>query len=187
MKKLFSILILSICLIQLPVFATSEDSVENNYLKIDRTEKQLKSRLGNIYNGYEFTIQNLAQENITIKRTEFWYNANGTVAFLSVKKDNKTAASQTFEKGKKYASRTLGLSLILYGIAAPFSAIKNDIGNANAENEAKSFDLITLNNKTIEPNEKITIKTMAMKRHRPVFKLIFINPITDEYMNMILK
>lgn len=188
MKKIFAV-IHFFMLLCLPVFANSfdENTSENDYLKIEKNTKQLKTRLSNLYDGYEYTIKNLYEKPVVIRRVDIWYNASGKVAYLSVKKTNRQAASETFSKGKKCAVRTLGLSLIPYAIAAPFSAIGNDIGNANAEKEANLFDKKQITNYTLNPKEKVLIKTMAMKRHSPVFKLIFTNPITDENMEMFLK
>lgn len=175
--------------ISLPVWANSADKNfdENDYLQIEKTTKQLKSRLSSTYDGYEYLVKNVYAQPVIIKRIDIWYNATGKVAYLSVKKTNKTAAGETFAKGKKYAVRTLGLSLIPYAIAAPFSAICNDIGNSNAEKESEEYDKKQIVDYIIKPSEKLSIKTMAMKRHSPVFKLIFVNPITDENMEMFLK
>lgn len=175
--------------ISLGAFADSKDKNidENDYLKIEKFSKPLKSRLSNVYDGYEYMIKNNYDKPVLIKRIDIWYNASGKVAYLSVKKSNKTAATETFSKGKKYASRTLGLSLIPYAFAVPFSAIMNDIGNANAEKEAEYFDKKQISDYIVNPKEKLVIKTMAMKRHSPVFKLIFVNPITDEKMEMLVK
>lgn len=186
-KYLLIIVIACLFVLQIQTLAQPINTEENNYLKITRNQKQLKSKLSYNYDGYEFEIKNIGNEDITIKTISIWYNANAKVAYLSIKKDNKTAAKETFAKGKKLALRTFGLSLIPYGIAAPFSAIKNDIVNCNAEKEATNFDKKISDNHTLQKGETISIKTMAMKKYTPIFKLTFINPITDENMDMFLK
>ena len=187
-KKLLTILFICIIL-NLPASARVNETnhIENNYVKIEKKQICLKSRLSTVYNGYIYNITNISDNIILIKKIDIWSNASGKVAYLSVKKTNKTAASETFTKGKKYAVKTLGLALIAYGIASPFSAIANGIGNSNAENEANEFDKKNIIDYKLKSNETLTIKTMAMKRHSPVFKLIFVNPITDENMDLLLK
>jgi len=167
--------------------ATFADTVENDYLKIEKNHKQLRSRLSTTYDGYVYTVKNIYEKPITIKYIDIWYNASGKVAYLSVKKTNKTAVRDIFDKGKKYGVRTIGLSYIPCLFVAPFAAISNDIGNTNAEKEAEDFDKKQVTNVTLKPTEKISIKTMAMRRHSPVFKLIFVNPITDENMDLLVK
>lgn len=188
MKKIIILLSLFLFFCQCCLANNDIDNVaENNYLKITKEKKFLKSRLNTLYDGYEYCIKNITDGNVVIKRIDIWSNASAKVAYLSVKQTNKTAAAQTFEKGKKYAVRTLGLSLIAYGFASPFSAISNDIGNTNAEKEANFYDKQNIIDYKLKPNESIHIKTMAMKRHSPVFKLIFVNPITDDNMDILLK
>lgn len=188
MKKLITFVCLFLISSQY-VFASGDivNSTENNYLSVNKKQCLLKSRLNNLYFGYDYKIKNISNDNVLIKRIDIWSNASSKVAYLSVKKTNKTAISETLSKGKKYAVRTLGLSLIAYGIASPFSAIANDVGNTNAEKEANEYDKENIFDYKLKPNEVLRIKTMAMKRHSPVFKLVFVNPITDENMDLLLK
>ena len=65
MKKIFAV-INFFMLLCLPVFANSfdENTSENDYLKIEKNTKQLKTRLSNLYDGYEYTIKNLFRQNV---------------------------------------------------------------------------------------------------------------------------
>ena len=81
MKKLL-IIILLFMFISLGAFADSKDKNidENDYLKIEKFSKPLKSRLSNVYDGYEYMIKNIYDKPVLIKRIDIWYNASGKVA-----------------------------------------------------------------------------------------------------------
>lgn len=169
--------------VSLPVFASQLTSDENNYLKVTLNDKKLHSRLAQKYDGYEYTIYNVYNEPVKIQSINIWNNANAAVAYLSVKKTGKETSNNVMSKGVKYALPTLSLSVFASGAAVPFCLLSNRTGNNNAQKEAANFDTKPKEAFVINPGEKRVIKTMAMKKHSPVFNMIFLNPITDENMD----
>lgn len=185
LSKLIKILTI-ICIstnILLPAVAQQLTVDQNNYLKVTLNDKKLHSKLANKYDGYEYTIYNVYNEPVKIQSITIWNNANAAVAYLSVRKTGKETANEVLSKGAKYALPTLSLSLISSGIVIPFCVLGNRTINNNAQKEAANFDTKPKEAFTIAPGEKKVIKTMAMKKHSPVFNMIFLNPITDENMD----
>lgn len=158
MKKITTLIIFSFFIICSSLIAFAQTKIEeNDYLKIECTPKQLQSRLGEIYIGYEYKIKNIYIEPITIRKVNIIGNANAQVAYLSVKK------------------------------IPSFFAISTKIGNKNAENEANNFDIILKNETIVKPNQVIILKTMALNGHLPSLRLTYKNPLTDEDMDLYLK
>ena len=180
--KLFLILTFGLNIIQ-PVIAGQIAYDENNYVKVTLNEKKLHSRLAQKYDGYEYTIHNIYNEPVKIQSINIWNNANAAVAYLSVKQSGKETAGSVMKKGLKYAVPTLSLSVIATGAAVPFCVFGNRTGNNNAQKEALNFDTKPKESFILQAGEKRIVKTMAMKKHSPVFTMIFLNPITDENMD----
>lgn len=183
-KLILSLILICFCFnVSLTVFAGQLTSDENNYLKVTLNDKKLHGRLAQKYDGYEYTIYNVYNEPVKIQSISIWNNANAAVAYLSVKKTGKETANAVMSKGFKYALPTLSLSVLASGAAVPFCVLSNRTGNNNAEKEATNFDTKPKEAFVINPGEKRVIKTMAMKKHSPVFSMTFLNPITDENMD----
>lgn len=180
--KIFTIICIGANIL-LPASAEQLMADQNNYLKVTLNDKKLHSKLAKKYDGYEYTIHNVYNEPVKIQSITIWNNANAAVAYLSVKKTGKETANEVLSKGAKYVLPTLSLSLISSGIAVPFCVLGNRTINNNAQKEAENFDTKPKEAFIIEPGEKKVIKTMAMKKHSPVFNMIFLNPITDENMD----
>ena len=169
--------------IQTATCAQTEVKVsENNYLKIERKQEILNSRLSEKYNGYEYNIVNKYDETVIIKNINFRDNANAQIAYLSVKKAKEDIKAEAFEKANKNSIKTLGLSYITTIAILPFKQIGNNIGNRNAQNESQEYDKKSCYEIKLEPNKNIQLKTMALKNYKPKLKLIYKNPITDENM-----
>ncbi len=185
MKKIF----LSVCVIILcithtaPAFSTVKE-VENNYIIAQRETKQLHSKLKTSYTGYEYAIKNIYSKPVQIQTINVWDNASATVAYLSVKTSSKQAAVNTISKGASYALPTLTLSFWGGLIASPFSAAKNSISNKNALKEAEKYDKHQIKSFELKPNETYKFKTLALSKRAPSMRVIFKNPLTDEYMNL---
>lgn len=180
--KLFLIFVLSLNIIQ-PVIAGQIAYDENNYIKVTLNEKKLHSRLAQKYDGYEYTIHNVYNEPVKIQSINIWNNANSAVAYLSVKQSGKEIANAVMKNGLKYALPTLSLSVLGSGVAIPFCVMCNHSGNNNAQKEAVKFDTKPKEAFVLQVGEKRIVKSMAMKKHSPVFTMIFLNPITDENMD----
>ena len=162
-------------------------SDENDYIKAVMDSKELHSRLGEMYTGYDCVIKNVYNKPVTIQNITIWDNANSTVAYLSVKRTSEDTAKSTIAAGKPLALPTLGLSMLASTAAVPFTLIGNKIGNSNAQKEAKHYDKIMSAKTTLEPNEQVTIKTMALKKYIPYVRITFLNPLTEENMVLELK
>lgn len=162
-------------------------SDENDYIKAVMESKELHSRLGEMYTGYECVIKNVYNKPVTIQNITVWDNANSTVAYLSVKRTAEDTAKATISSGKPLALPTLGLSMLAATAAVPFALLGNKVGNSNAQKEAKHYDKIISAKTTLEPNEQVTIKTMALKKYIPYVRITFLNPLTDENMLLELK
>ena len=185
MKKFLSTIIFFILFfgINNAVFAQPKTE-SNNYLSIERESKILKSRLSDIYTGYEYKIKNIYNEPVLIENIDIWNNAKAQVAYLSVKKSNSETAKQTMQKGIQYALPTLATSVIVSAIAVPFTVMNNNMGNKGALSEAERFDSEHITNYTLKPNQELTIKTLAIKKYIPLIRLSFKNPLTDEKMTL---
>lgn len=157
---------------------------ENNYLRVQRVTEKLHSRLVEQYNGYEYEITNKYTMPITIQAVSLWGNASAKVAYLSVKRTGSEAIELSREKARDIALQTLSLSLVGNILATPFVVLSNNIGNNGANKEAELYDKRPYNSFVMQPDEKIIIKTMAMKKRPPSMKVTYKNPITDENMNI---
>ena len=160
---------------------------ENDYIKLERKTRHLHSRLSKDYTGYDYIIHNVYNEPVTIQSVSIWDNATSKVAYLSVKRTGARAAAETLGAGVALALPTLTLSLIGSVVAVPFILISNQIGNISANQEAQRYDKQLQAATTINPQESIELKTMALHRHAPSIRLIFVNPLTDENMELLLK
>lgn len=170
----------------MPVIAKTKTE-ENDYIKIHRTTRHLHSRLSKDYTGYDYTIKNIYKAPVTIQSVNIWDHASGKVAYLSVKRTGLRAAAETMGSGIALALPTLCLSVVGAAVAVPFILVGNQIGNIGANQEAKRYDKMQTEAITLNPKEEITIKTMALHRHAPSMRIVFINPLTDETMNLELK
>ncbi len=185
MKLKFFALILLFALVCNQSFCAVQIKTEkNDYIEIQRETKTLKSRLSETYNGYEYIIKNIYDKPVTIQNISIFDNANSTVAYLSVKKTNKEVVKSAFSKGARYSIPTLTLSLIGVTLSAPFIVISNNLSNSNAQKEAKKYDIETTFPVVLESGEKLTIKTIALKRYYPFMRLLFLNPLTEENMTL---
>lgn len=183
MKNVFFLFCLSIALFLSSSIAYSEPVVdENNYLRIQRVTEKLHSRLAEQYNGYEYEIINKYTMPITIQAVSLWGNASAKVAYLSVKRTSSEAIDESRAKARDVALQTLSLSLVGNLLATPFIVVSNNIGNSGANKEAEVYDQRPYNSFVMQPDEKIIIKTMAMKKRPPSMKVTYKNPITDENM-----
>ncbi len=187
MKKILSgILISAMCInLALPAFSLTKTE-QNNYIKIERKTRHLHSRLSKKYTGYEYTITNVHNAPVKISGVSVWDNATGKVAYLSVKRTGVRASLETLGAGVALALPTLGISAVVSAVAVPFIIVGNAFGNVGANRESKRFD------KPVEPcalekKESLELKTMALRRHEPSFRVIFVNPITDENMSLELR
>lgn len=181
-KALISMFIFAVFLCNIST-AIAEPKIEsNNYITITREAKNLHSKLSEIYLGYEYKVKNIYNDPITIENIDIWNNANAQIAYLSVKKQNKEAAKQTLQRGLDYALPTLSTSIILSVFATPFTIVGNNCSNKNAQKEAQHYQTNPIKNYTLKPNQEITIRTMAIKKYAPLFRVIFKNPLTDEDM-----
>lgn len=167
----------------LPVWASSIVE-ENNYIKTERQTIKLHSKLNNLYTGYEFSIKNIYSEPVKITNIFIWDNASGKVAFLSVKKSSKKAAGEFITQGMEYAIPTLTLSFWGALFVSPFVALKNSFSNSQAKRESKKYNNLTFSNIQLKSGETYKIKTLALKKYNPLIRIMFINPITDEKMNI---
>ena len=158
---------------------------ENNYLRVQRVTEKLHSRLAEQYNGYEYEVTNKYTMPITIQNVSLWGNASAKVAYLSVKRTGSEAIEDSRAKARDIALQTLSLSLVGNLLATPFIVVSNNIGNNFADKEAEAYDKRPYNSFIMQPDEKIVIKTMAMKKRPPSMKVSYKNPITDE--NMIIE
>ncbi len=188
MKKLLSVMFIFILCINsiLPVTAKTKTE-ENDYIKINRTTRHLHSRLSKDYSGYDYTIKNIYKTPVTIQSISIWDNASGKVAYLSVKRTGLRAAAETMGAGIGLALPTLCLSVVGAAVAVPFIIVGNQIGNIGANQESKRYDKMQTEQVTLNPHEEISLKTMALHRHAPSMRIVFINPITDENMDLELK
>ena len=185
MKKLLSYagIFLLILLYTLPAAASIEEE-ENNYLYAQRESIPLHSRLSDLYTGYEFTIKNIYSKPVTIKSINVWDNASAKVAYLSAQKSSKEAAVNTIKNAAAYTLPTLTLSLFCGIIAAPFSAAVNSIANKNALKESEKYDIPQIKQFELQPGKTYKFKTLALNKHTPSMRLIYVNPLTDENMNL---
>lgn len=172
-------------LLLLPSIVLAEPVVEeNNYLRVQRVTEVLHSRLTEQYNGYVYEITNKYTMPITIQHVGLWGNASAKVAYLSVKRTGSEAIDESRAKARDIALQTLSLSLIGNLLATPFVVVSNNIGNNCANKEAEAYDKRPYNSFIMQPDEKIVIKTMAMKKRPPSMKVTYKNPITDDNMNI---
>lgn len=184
--KRFLTLLLTIILLSsnaLCVLAATKTE-ENNYIKIERKTRHLHSRLSKKYAGYDYTIKNIYNEPVKIQGISVWDNAGSKVAYLSVKRTGMRAAAETVGAGAALALPTLTLSLIGSVVAVPFIIAGNQIGNIGANQESQRYDKIPSEPVELKSGEELTVKTMALHRHAPSMRIIFVNPVTDEDMNM---
>ena len=188
MKKLTSLLILSLIVIFncIPAFCEVKPE-ENNYLKIELTQKKLHSRLAEQFDGHEYCVTNKYNEPVSIEKITLWDDANAKVAYLTVKKDGKEVAKETMNTGIKWALPTLSLSVIASAVTVPFKVWSNKIGNEQAEKEANKIGKKDLKQITLKPKEQLNFTTLTIKKHSPILILTFKNPITEENMEMHLK
>lgn len=185
MKKFLSLLLMVAFFSSNALSAISATKTEeNNYIRAERKTRHLHSRLSKKYAGYEYTIKNIYNEPVTLKSIAVWDNANDKVAYLSVKRTGLKAAAETVGAGAAMALPTLGLSLIGSIVAVPFIIAGNQIGNIGANQEAQRYDKIPSEFVELKSGEEFTVKTMALHRHAPSMRIIFVNPITDETMNL---
>lgn len=185
MKKILALFLMIIFLsLNIPCAMATTKTEENNYLKVERKTRHLHSRLSKKYTGYEYTVKNIYNEPVEVKGISVWDNASGKVAYLSVKRTGVRAAVETMGVGVALALPTLTLSLIGSVVAVPFIIVGNQIGNIGAKQESQRFDKITEESVKLKSNEEFTVKTMALHRHAPSMRIIFVNPITDETMNL---
>jgi hypothetical protein len=162
-------------------------SEQNDYIKIEQTTRHLHSRLSKKYTGYDYTIKNIYKTPVTIQSVSVWDNANNKVAYLSVKRTGMRAATETMGVGIALALPTLCLSVVGAAVAVPFIIAGNQIGNVGANQEAHRYDKMQTEPVTLKPQEKIELKTMALHRHAPSMRIVFVNPLTDENMSLELK
>ena len=162
-------------------------SEQNDYIKIEQTTRHLHSRLSKKYTGYDYTIKNIYKTPVTIQSVSVWDNANNKVAYLSVKRTGMRAAAETMGVGIALALPTLCLSVVGAAVAVPFIIAGNQIGNVGANQEAHRYDKMQTEPVTLKPQEKIELKTMALHRHAPSMRIVFVNPLTDENMSLELK
>ena len=160
---------------------------QNDYIKIEQTTRHLHSRLSKKYTGYDYTIKNIYKTPVTIQSVSVWDNANNKVAYLSVKRTGMRAATETMGVGIALALPTLCLSVVGAAVAVPFIIAGNQIGNVGANQEAHRYDKMQTEPVTLKPQEKIELKTMALHRHAPSMRIVFVNPLTDENMSLELK
>ncbi len=185
MKKIICLFCFVLTFLFVSNFVYAEPVVdENNYLRIQRVTERLHSRLAKQYNGYEYEITNKYTMPITIQHVSLWGNANAKVAYLSVKRTSSEAIDESRAKARDIALQTLSLSLVGNLLATPFIVVSNNIGNSSANKEAEAYDKRPYNSFIMQPDEKIIIKTMAMKKRPPSMKVTYKNPITDENMNI---
>lgn len=188
MKKLLSLFCISLMLLNITYPAFSRTKTEsNNYIKAQQTTRHLHSRLSRKYTGYDYTIKNIYKEPVTINGISIWDNAAGKVAYLSVKRTGVRASAETLGAGTALALPTLGISLVLSAVAVPFIIVGNQIGNIGANQESHRFDKMMAEPVILKPHEEITIKTMALHRHAPSMRIIFVNPLTEENMELEFK
>lgn len=157
-----------------------EQSVQNNYLKIERNEQELNSRLNEKYKGYSYKITNIYNTDIELSQTILRKNANAQIAYLSVKIPEQDIKNETFENARKNALKTIGLAYLGAITTLPFKQISNNIGNKNAQEEAEKFDKTITKQTTLKKGASLEIRTMALKKYKPILLLIYTNPITDE-------
>ena len=167
----------------IPAFAGVKEE-ENNYLIAQRESVRLNSRLADLYTGYEFAIKNIYTKPVKIITIQLWDDASAQVAYLSAKKNSKDAAKRTIAKGASYALPTLTLSFWGGLIVAPFSAACNSLANKNALKEAKKFDKPQIKEFELKAGETYKFKTLALNKRAPSVRIIFVNPLTDENMNL---
>src|SRR5574344_7103 len=188
MKKILSSILTFILITQLSLPALcSTKTAENNYIKAQQVTRHLHSRLSKKYTGYDYTIKNIYTQPVTIRSISIWDNASSKIAYLSVKRTGVRAAAETLGTGLALALPTLTISLIDSAVAVPFIIIGNQFGNVGAKRESKRYDKIPDSSVILAPNQEIKIKTMALRLHSPSMRIIFVNPLTDEDMNIEFK
>ena len=179
------IILVVVQLLFLNLSAQSETiSTENNYLFVERQDKELNSRLSKKYIGYEYLIKNKYNETIEIKQTTLRKHASAQIAYLSIKIPEQDIKNSAYEKAKKNALKTIGLSYVTTFVTLPFKQITNNIGNENALKEAEKFDKKIEKLTRLEPNKTLEIRTMALKKHKPILNIFYKNPLTDETMKL---
>lgn len=185
MKLKFSIMLVALQFLIFSLCANSGTvSTENNYLQISRQDKQLHSRLAEKYMGYEYLIKNKYNEPIQINQVFLRKNATAQIAYLSIKIPEQDIKNNAYEKAKENSIKTLGLSYVTTFITLPIKQMKNNKGNNKALKEAEKFDKKPTQTTTLEPNQAFEIKTMALKRYKPILNIFYKNPLTDETMKL---
>lgn len=182
-RLLFIICLIFFSYTTMPVFAVSNFD-ENNYLLLQETNLKLKSNLSNDYNAYSYVLLNKYDKPVVIQNVYIWNNSNGKVAYLSTKQNSKELVNNVINQGKKYALPTFSLSLFGSVFAVPFVAVKNHIANNKMEKEANDFVILQKFPLELKPNQKLTMKTLALNKHHPSIRVVFVNPITDENMSL---
>lgn len=185
MKKFIALVLTMLMLSSNSLTALAATKTEkNNYIKAERKTRHLHSRLSKTYTGYDYEIKNVYNQPVKIQGISVWDNATGKVAYLSVKRTGVRAAAETLAAGTALALPTLTLSLIGAVVAVPFIIVGNQIGNVGANQEAHRYDKLHNEPVELKPNEVIKFKTMALHRHAPSARIIFVNPLTDENMEL---
>ena len=176
MKKLLSSLLLLLFVISanLPAFSSTGD-----YLKIKRKSKHLHSRLSKDYVGFEYHIKNISDVPVKIEAVSLSDDVSGKAAYVSVKRTGLRATTETLAGGAALALPTLGISLIGAAVATPFIVLGSLWGNQGAHMEANRYDK-PLETDIIQPKETVVVKTLANRLTRPAFKIVYINPVTNE-------
>ena len=105
-------------------------SDENDYIKAVMESKELHSRLGEMYTGYECVIKNVYNKPVTIQNITVWDNANSTVAYLSVKELQKIRQKQQFLQENRLHCRLSDCQCLQTTATVPFALIGNKVGNS---------------------------------------------------------
>lgn len=173
MKKIISLLCICTFFMgyTIPVSALTHRE-SDDYIKVSKTSKHLRSRLSKEYTGYVYTIENISKEPVVIENISTKDTLTGEAAYLSVKRSSLSTGAKTIGSGLAYAIPTLTLSLLGSIILAPIKMTANTCGNIGAKQEGGRYDKDS-DIKELQPGESLKVKTIAVQHHSPEIDVLY--------------